>query len=79
VELTGQGQAVNCHIDPGLMNPDEPGRLEALLVEAINDAQSQLRQLASRQTAELTDAAGLGGLLQMLGLQGVSSPSQANG
>jgi hypothetical protein len=66
VELTGQARAVSCSIDPSLLAPQHQQRLQELFVEAVNAAQSQVRQAAAQQAGLLTGDLNLPGLKDAL-------------
>lgn len=66
VELTGQARAVSCQIDPSLLAPQHQHQLQDLLVAAINDAQTQVRQAAADKAGQLAGAMNLPGLKETL-------------
>lgn len=66
IELTGQARAVACQIDPSLMRPDRQAELQELIVAAVNDAQTQVRQTAADEISQLTGGFTIPGLREML-------------
>jgi DNA-binding YbaB/EbfC family protein len=66
VELTGQARAVSCWIDPSLLDPQQQQRLHELLVSALNDAQTQVRQAAAEHASLLAGEIDLPGLKDAL-------------
>lgn len=62
VELTGQGRAVRCQIDPVLLQSGDREMLEELVVAAINQAQDKVREAALEEMGQLTGGLNLPGL-----------------
>jgi hypothetical protein len=54
VTMNGKGQTSNVSIDPSLIDPNEPGVLEDLIVAASNDARQKLDEYTQEQMQELT-------------------------
>lgn len=53
VTMTGKGMAKKVKIDPSLIDPNDPGVLEDLLVAAMNDARVKIDQKVQEKTQEM--------------------------
>lgn len=70
VQLTGDLDAVSVHIDPTLVDPDDVGMLEDLVLAAIRDGLGQLAELQEGVAGAIGGASGaldIGALLGNLG------------
>jgi DNA-binding YbaB/EbfC family protein len=59
VTLTGKSEMKRITIDPSLIDPNEPGMLEDLIVAAHNDAKSKAEARMAEEMQELTGGLGL--------------------
>ncbi len=67
VEMTGAGEVVKVHIDPGVVDPSDVSMLEDLVVAALHDAASKVAALQQQAMGGLGDMLGGGGLGGLLG------------
>jgi len=59
VVLTGKGEMKRLQIDPSLIDPNEAGMLEDLIVAAHNDAKSKAEARMAEEMQALTGGLGL--------------------
>lgn len=59
VTLSGKGEMRRLKIDPTLIDPNEPGMLEDLIVAAHNDAHGKVNARKADEMQELTGGLGL--------------------
>lgn len=59
VTVTGDQRITDLEIDPGLTSPENVGRLKELLVEALNNALNESREMAKKKLGPLTGGLGL--------------------
>lgn len=62
VKLSGGGEAVEVHIDPSAIDPDDISLLEDLVLAAINDAMHEQQKLTQERLGGLTGGLGIPGL-----------------
>lgn len=63
VEMRGTGEVVGVHIDPQAVDPEDVETLEDLIVGALADANTKMRDLAAQKLGPLEAALGaMGGL-----------------
>lgn len=60
--LSGDGEAVEVHIDPSASDPEDPTMLEDLVLAAINDAVRAQKDLAQERLGGLTAGLNIPGL-----------------
>ncbi len=70
IELSGQGQAVACDIDPAWLSPEKQTALENRVIAAVNAAFAQLKQRTAEEMSQATGGLDLGALGSSLGLGG---------
>ena len=54
VTLNGKGEARKLSIDPALINGEEAGVLEDLILAAFNDAKGKIEQMVQEKMSDLT-------------------------
>lgn len=62
VTVTGHKQVVAVNIEPEAVDPDDVEMLQDLILAAINDAMSQVEELASEDLGKLTGGMNIPGL-----------------
>jgi nucleoid-associated protein EbfC len=62
VEITGGYRIKSLSIDPEVVDPNDMGMLEDLVIAAVNEALQQVQSFHSDQMGALTGGLGLGGL-----------------
>ncbi len=62
ITVTGGGTFSAVHIDPQVVDPDDVGMLEDLVLAALHDAMARVQELQQAAMGQL-DLGGLGGLL----------------
>ena len=55
VTASGKGEVRAVHIDPAVIDKDEVGVLEDLIVAAVNDARGKAEELSREKMGELTE------------------------
>ena len=61
--VTGTGELVHLHLDPQVVDPEDPETLADLVLAAVRDANNAAQQLAAEQMGDITGGFGdLGGL-----------------
>lgn len=55
VTVSGKGEVRSLKIDPGVVDKDEVGVLEDLVVAAVNDARHKAEELSRDKMGELTE------------------------
>jgi nucleoid-associated protein EbfC len=73
VEITGAYRVKSLTIDPDVVDPDDMGMLEDLVIAAVNEALTQVQAFHADQMGALTGGAGLPDL-SALGLPGLGGP-----
>ena len=68
VKMNGQKEIVSIKIDPEVVNKDEVGMLEDLIVAAVNEAQRRVQELVEEKMNNLTSGLNIPGLPNMSGL-----------
>ena len=63
VTMNGQFQVTEVKIDPEVVNPDDLGLLEDLLLVAFNEATGRAQEYAKKRMAEITGGIQIPGLL----------------
>lgn len=63
VVMNGEMTVERVTIDPAAVDPDDVAMLEDLVVAAVNEAQRQAQDLASRKMAAVTGGMGIPGLM----------------
>jgi DNA-binding protein YbaB len=56
--VSGQGRLIGLDVDPSVIDPEDPGTLSALVVEAVGAAQAALAEQRAGQLRGVTDALG---------------------
>ena len=72
VEMNAAQQALNCKIDPSLVQSGDVEMLEDLLVSAINQAHERAKAAAAAEMSKVmegVDMSGMGDMLSKLGLK----------
>ncbi|MCL5428490.1 MAG: YbaB/EbfC family nucleoid-associated protein [Chloroflexi bacterium] len=59
VTVTGDQRVTKLEIEPGLLSAGNAERLNQLLIEALNDALNESRELAKKRLGPLTSGLGL--------------------
>ena len=59
VKLTGRGEAVQVHVDPSVVKPDDTETLEDLILVAINDARAQSENYQLTEMEKIQTSLGL--------------------
>jgi hypothetical protein len=69
--VTGTGELVHLHLDPQVVDPEDPETLADLVLAAVRDANNAAQQLAAEQMGDITggfgDLGGPGGTGQLPG------------
>jgi DNA-binding YbaB/EbfC family protein len=78
VEITGAYRVKSLTIDPDVVDPDDMGMLEDLVIAAVNEALTQVQAFHADQMGALTGGAGLPDL-SALGLPGLGEPGGGGG
>jgi DNA-binding YbaB/EbfC family protein len=73
VEITGAYKVKSLSIDPDVVDPDDMGMLEDLVIAAMNEALTQVQSFHASSMGDITG--GLGGL----GLPGLGGPAAGGG
>lgn len=67
IEMTGTGRCVDVTISKEVVDPDDVGMLEDLVVAALNDAATQAAELAGGGVESMLGGLDIGGMLGALG------------
>ncbi len=62
VVMTGKQEVLSIHIDPELINPEDPEMLETLLKAAVNQANTKVHELVRTRMSSLTGGLDIPGL-----------------
>lgn len=62
VVMNGRQEVLKVSIEPAVINPEDPGMLQDLLVAAVNEAHRQAQDLARAEMAGLTGGLSIPGL-----------------
>ncbi|MEJ2689602.1 MAG: YbaB/EbfC family nucleoid-associated protein [Deltaproteobacteria bacterium] len=62
VVMNGRQEVIKVHIEPAVINPEDPVMLQDLLVAAVNEAHRQAEDLARTAMAGLTGGLSIPGL-----------------
>lgn len=60
--VNGKNELVALTIDPEVIDPEEPGMLQDLVVAAVNDAMRKAKDMAQEEMAKLTGGIKIPGL-----------------
>ena len=60
--MNGRQEVLKVSIEPAVINPEDPGMLQDLLVAAVNEAHRQAQDLARAEMAGLTGGLSIPGL-----------------
>jgi len=60
--VNGRHQLLKLTIDPEVINPEDPGMLQDLVVAAVNDAMQQAQELIGQEMSKLTGGIKIPGL-----------------
>ncbi len=71
VEMDGTNRMLDCTIAPSLIAAGDTARLQSLIVEAVNDAQGKVRDVAAEEMKDLMGVDSMPGLMKLLGGMGV--------
>jgi nucleoid-associated protein EbfC len=71
IEMDGTSRTLNCTISHELLASGDVTRLQALIVDAVNDAQAKVREAAAEEMKDVMGADGMPGLMKMLGGMGI--------
>lgn len=71
VRLSGQGVLLACRIDPQMLQPERQAAVEAAVMEAFQQAQSQLQEQTAAMMSEMAGGLDLGALGNTLGKFGL--------
>jgi len=63
VTVNGQQKILSIKISPKVIDPDNPEKLEELLMKAINEATKKAEKLASKRLGKLTGGLKIPGLM----------------
>ncbi len=66
IYLAGDGRVTGCHLDPSLLDPARPSRLQDAIITATNAAMVSMQQATAGEMQEATgglDLSALGGLM----------------
>lgn len=72
IEMDGTSRTLNCHITQDMLDSGDRAKLQALIVDAVNDAQEKVRAAAAEEMKDIVGGGGeaMPGLLKMLGMGG---------
>ena len=62
IVMTGKQEVLSIHIDPELINPDDPEMLETLLKAAVNEANRKVHEFVKDRMTALTGGLDIPGL-----------------
>jgi DNA-binding YbaB/EbfC family protein len=62
VTANGQQQILSISISPSVIDPDQPDKLEQLVLKAVHDAQAKSQKIASKRMRGLTGGLKVPGL-----------------
>lgn len=62
VVVNGKQEIVSVHIDPEVIDPEDPEMLEDLIVAAVNEGLSKAKELVSEEMKKLTKGLNIPGL-----------------
>jgi DNA-binding YbaB/EbfC family protein len=77
VEITGAYRVKSLHIEPDVVDPDDMGMLEDLVIAAVNEALAQVQSFHSESMGAMTGGLDLGSL-GIPGLGGGGAPPGMN-
>jgi DNA-binding YbaB/EbfC family protein len=60
--VNGEYQLVSIKIDPEVIDPADPGMLQDLIVAAVNQAMTKMRDLAQKEMSKLTGGLNIPGM-----------------
>lgn len=66
VTVTGQGDVLSVAIEQAVIDPDEAGMLQDLIVAATNDALRKAKELSKQELGQLTGGLNLPGLTNFM-------------
>ena len=67
VTVNGKNELLAIKIEPEVINPDDPGLLQDLIVAGVNDAMRKAREAMQAEMRKLTGGLNIPGLSGMLG------------
>jgi DNA-binding YbaB/EbfC family protein len=79
VEITGAYRVQSLKIDPDVIDPDDVGMLEDLVLAAVNEALQQVQGFHAQNLGALTGGLNIPGLPSMPGLPGLGGGEPGGG
>ncbi len=70
IEMDGTSRTLDCVIAQELLDAGDRLRLQALIVEAVQDAQEKVRLAAAEEMKDIAGGDAMPGLMKMLGMGG---------